>query len=158
MFNLEGMMFTRRLKGILLSSFAIALLLVSPAQSQVQGHDSPAAPDSAAPMGDMMMRMQMHMMSDSVIHQRVMSDSTMHAMMMEMMSRMTPEQREQMMQGMHGAEGMQGMHGNTGGAGAPGGHGDPAQPGGHGGQAMQGSSAPDPARQHQQGAVTPPAH
>jgi hypothetical protein len=48
-----------------------------------------------------MMEMHMRMMSDSVIRKRMMADTAMHRMMMEMMEQMPAEQRERMMRMMH---------------------------------------------------------
>ncbi len=79
-------------------------------QGQPQAMDHAAmghmAADSARPPGQamdssmmrMMMDMHMRMMQDSVILQRMIADTAMHQMMMQMMERMPPQHREHMRQ------------------------------------------------------------
>jgi hypothetical protein len=53
----------------------------------------------------MMHEMHMRMMADPVIRERMMADTAMHRMMMQMMEQMPAEEREEMMRMMHPAQG-----------------------------------------------------
>jgi hypothetical protein len=68
-------------------------------------HAGHAAPAAGAGMDSahhrQRLEMHMRMMGDSVIRKRMMADTAMHRMMMEMMEHMPAEQRERMMRMMH---------------------------------------------------------
>jgi reverse gyrase len=73
------------------------------AHHPAQPQNSAAAPGAAKhdhmQMHEQMMDLHMRMMSDSLIHARIMADSSMHEIMQQMMQHVTAEHREKM-QGM----------------------------------------------------------
>jgi hypothetical protein len=79
----------------------------APAADAHAGHTVPAADPHAghatAAAGDGMAALHLRMLGDSVIRARVMADTAMHRMAMEAMQAMPAEQRDAMMQRMHGA-------------------------------------------------------
>ncbi|HEU4565128.1 MAG TPA: hypothetical protein VFS05_10785 [Gemmatimonadaceae bacterium] len=98
---------------------AVGLLRPPPTPSVAAGAAVPhaghggMAPESAVPHADSaaahheegmhgrMMQLHMRMMADSVIRRRIMADTAMHRMMMEMMQQMPPEHRAHMEAMMH---------------------------------------------------------
>ena len=69
-----------------------------------EGHTMPGAQAQSAMDAHGMMEMHHRMMTDPVIRQRVMQDTTMHRMMMEHMQHMPAEDRARMHEIMHGGE------------------------------------------------------
>lgn len=77
--------------------------------AQPQRHEEHEPPGEMTPHGMMdgehmrlMHDFHLRVMADSVIRQRIMSDTTLHRMMMEMMEHMPADAREEMMHRMHG--------------------------------------------------------